>query len=211
MNGFNGVNCNEKFLDSNIFQNSTILSQKQSVTLVQVLNFSNTVNFSLIYQASRDGFGLNDFHSKCDGILNTLMIIKTTDSHVFGGFTSRDWSQVSGFQADANAFLFSLVNPFDISVKMNIVNFYSAIYNGQDYVNRFYNNILGFGSEFLLNDFSNKYKNYAWPTSTSNFEIPDFVNGDITRLINKATDFLTDQIEVYSVNIDRNFFFIYFS
>jgi len=50
-----------------------------------------------------------------------------SDSYVFGGFTTKDWSQVSGFQADSNAFIFSLINPFNRSVKMNIVENSSAI------------------------------------------------------------------------------------
>jgi len=204
LNGFTGINCNKKGYNSTIFQNSTFLTQEESVSLKQILNFTNSnTSFSLIYQASRDGFGLNDFHSKCDGILNTLMIIKTSDSYVFGGFTTKDWSQVSGFQADSNAFIFSLINPFNRSVKMNIVEDSSAIYSGQDYINRFYDRILGFGYEFLLNDYSNKYKNYAWPASDSFYQIPDFID-DISSLINKQTEFLADEIEVYAVNINRN-------
>jgi hypothetical protein len=89
--------------------------------------FPSDTKYTLIYQATKHGFLISDFHSKCDGILNTLMIIKTSDSYVFGGFTTKDWSQVSGFQADSNAFIFSLINPFNRSVKMNIVENSSAI------------------------------------------------------------------------------------
>jgi hypothetical protein len=213
VNGFTGINCNKKIFNSTIFKNSSILTQEQSLSLNQILNFTNSnTSFNLIYQATRDGFGLKDFHSKCDGILNTLMIIKTRDSYVFGGFTTKDWSQVSGFQEDSNAFIFSLINPFNRPVKMNIVENSSAIYSGQDYINRFYDGILGFGLEFLLNDYSNKYKNYAWPAADSLYQIPDFID-DITSLNNKQTEFLADEIELYTVNINRNYIFcsiIYF-
>ena len=139
------------------------------------------------------------------------MIIKTTDSYVFGGFTTKDWSRVSGFQADANAFIFSLINPFDRPVKMDIVEISSAIYNGQDYVNRFYDAILGFGYEFLINDYSNKYKNYAWPASDSFYQIPVFLdNKDISSLINKETEFLAEEIEVYAVDINCIYLFYFY-
>ena len=139
------------------------------------------------------------------------MIIKTTDSYVFGGFTTKDWSQVSGFQADSNAFTFSFINPFGQSVKMNVVQPEVALYSGQDYINRFYNGILGFGYDFLLNDYSNRYKNYAWPTFKSFFQIPEFVNGQVNKLINGASGFLASEIEVYAVDIDRiDIFFVLF-
>ena len=35
------------------------------------------VIFNLIYRASRDGSSLNDYHSKCDGKMNTICIIRT--------------------------------------------------------------------------------------------------------------------------------------
>jgi hypothetical protein len=202
VNGYSGANCAVKKLNSIIFQNSTILTQDQSVSFQQLLNFSSNPDFSLIYQASRDGFGLKDFHSKCDGVLNTLMVIKTIDSYVFGGFTTKDWSQVSGFQSDLDAFIFSLVNSFNRPVKMNIVETQFSIYNGQDYVNRFYDGILGFGFEFLLNEYSNKYNNYAWPASASMYEVPLFVNNDSSSFNNKKTEFLAAEIEVYTVNIN---------
>jgi len=60
LNGFTGINCNKKGYNSTIFQNSTFLTQEESVSLKQILNFTNSnTSFSLIYQASRDGFGLN--------------------------------------------------------------------------------------------------------------------------------------------------------
>lgn len=79
-NSYTGDSCNRKIFDSEIFQNSNILTQEQSVSLIQVLKPFANISFSLIYQASRDGFSLSDFHSKCDGTLNTLTIIKTTSS-----------------------------------------------------------------------------------------------------------------------------------
>ena len=63
-----------------------------------------------LYQATVDGDAASFFHSKCDGIPNTLVIIKSAGNRRFGGFTSKQWSSPNNYdyQFDKNAFLFSL-------------------------------------------------------------------------------------------------------
>ena len=77
----------------------------------------------LIYRGSRDGFSSQMFHSKCDRSLLTLTIIQTTDNHVFGGFTTRDWSQSrvkkNHYKRDPNAYLFSLRNKFRKPIRIH--------------------------------------------------------------------------------------------
>jgi hypothetical protein len=43
--------------------------------------------FSLLWRSGRDGFGADDFHSRCDGHANTLTVILDTTGNIFGGFT----------------------------------------------------------------------------------------------------------------------------
>jgi len=199
INSFTGDSCNRKLLDSVVFKNSNILTQEQSVSLLNILNLYPSTDFNLVYQATRDGFGLEDFHSKCDSILNTLMIIKTRDSYVFGGFTTKDWSQVSGFQADSNAFIFSLINPFNRPVKMNVINADNAIYQGPNLADYDYNEFIGFGeNDILLNDYSNYQTSYAW-SALSNFELPLFVNNNGSLLNGGKSNFVSSEIEVYSL------------
>ena len=63
-----------------------------------------------LYQATIDGDGAINFHSRCDNIPNTLVLIKSAGNRRFGGFTSIQWtSSTSGeWKDDPNAFLFSL-------------------------------------------------------------------------------------------------------
>jgi hypothetical protein len=42
--------------------------------------------FVLLWHGSRDGFGAQDFHGRCDGRANTLMLILDTNQNIFGGF-----------------------------------------------------------------------------------------------------------------------------
>jgi len=127
------------------------------------------------------------------------MIIKTRDSYVFGGFTTKDWSQVSGFQADSNAFIFSLINPFNRPVKMNVINADNAIYQGPNLADYDYNEFIGFGeNDILLNDYSNYQTSYAW-SALSNFELPLFVNNNGSLLNGGKSNFVSSEIEVYTL------------
>ena len=61
-----------------------------------------------LYQASIDGEVPSKFHTKCDNIPNTLIIIQSVGNRRFGGFTTQLWDTRSGYKDDKNAFLFSL-------------------------------------------------------------------------------------------------------
>ena len=69
----------------------------------------NIISYDLIYKASRDGDSSENFHSKCDNINNTLVIIKTLSSNIFGGFTTKTWNHAL-FVKDPFAFVFSINN-----------------------------------------------------------------------------------------------------
>ena len=72
--------------------------------------FSKDQKWDLKYRASRDGFKSTDFHSHCDGIANTLTVIKAKSGNIFGGFTEQKWHSRVKWVTDPNAFIFSLVN-----------------------------------------------------------------------------------------------------
>ena len=44
-----------------------------------------------LYQATVNGCEPANFHLKCDNILNTLILIKSSRNRRFGGFTSINW------------------------------------------------------------------------------------------------------------------------
>jgi hypothetical protein len=105
-------------------EHSTILSMFQVQTLLKLCNFDpNTCKFSLVYRASQDGFGADEFHAKCDGVAKTLTIIKVKGNvNVFGGYTEASWDSSNNFKEDHNAFIFSLVNRENKPVKIMIKN-----------------------------------------------------------------------------------------
>ncbi|KAJ5069699.1 hypothetical protein M0811_02276 [Anaeramoeba ignava] len=74
------------------------------------------------FSAKRDGFDSKDWHKTVDNKGKTLVIIKTKDNFIFGGFTQVGWTNdkskwrekdknaINGFIPDPNAFIFSLRN-----------------------------------------------------------------------------------------------------
>lgn len=66
--------------------------------------------WSLLYRASRDGWGASDFHRACDGRGPTVAIIRTTKGHLFGGHLSKSWHSRREWIHDPKASLFTLSN-----------------------------------------------------------------------------------------------------
>jgi len=102
-----------KFFVNYIFEKafeSTIMGPCLQNKLLELCEFSKDQKLELKYRASRDGFSSSDFHSHCDGIANTLTVIKANSGNIFGGFTEQKWHSRGGFVTDPNAFIFSLVN-----------------------------------------------------------------------------------------------------
>ena len=63
----------------------------------------------LLYRASRDG-DKNQFHSKCDGIENTVTFVKAKNGRKFGGFANKAFNSSEQWISDPNCFVFSLLH-----------------------------------------------------------------------------------------------------
>lgn len=63
-----------------------------------------------IYIASLDGDAASDFHSACDNMGPTVVIVESMSGAVFGGYTDVNWSSASGWfhKSSVNAFVFRL-------------------------------------------------------------------------------------------------------
>ena len=69
------------------------------------------VGYKLIYRASEHGGRAEDFHERCDDFEGTLIIIKTKEENMFGGYTKISWDPEEGEgeeKRDENAFVFSI-------------------------------------------------------------------------------------------------------
>ena len=50
-------------------------------------------NWKLIYRASEHGYTARSFHKYCDDVKGpTLIVIKSSEGWIFGGYTTQSWS-----------------------------------------------------------------------------------------------------------------------
>ena len=107
---------------------STILNNDMIQDLKQLCEIELD-KWTLVYRASRDGFKAENFHSTCDGISNTLTVIKSTNGNVFGGYTEQQWNLEGGTVTDPKAYLFSLINKKNKRFKVTCSNENAIICN----------------------------------------------------------------------------------
>ncbi|XP_021344860.1 uncharacterized protein LOC110444831 [Mizuhopecten yessoensis] len=72
------------------------------------IDLSTRHKFTLLYKISRDGCNPEIFHRYCDNRGPTVTILYNTDKSVYGGYTAFDWKSDTEYEADAQAFLFTL-------------------------------------------------------------------------------------------------------
>ncbi|KAJ5073213.1 pep-cterm sorting domain-containing protein [Anaeramoeba ignava] len=113
---------NSLIFKSRIRLDSEIIKEKEYIEKLK--EWINDDEFfykmKLGFSAKIDGFDCKNWHDKCDNKGKTLVIIKTEDNFIFGGFTrvgfirdkskwNNDYGDV-GWITDPNAFIFSLRN-----------------------------------------------------------------------------------------------------
>ena len=112
--------------------NKSVIMNENEYNLIRLAIKSRIGDFKglkKLYQATIDGDRAEDFHSKCDNILNTLVLIKSAANRRFGGFTSLIWSSPHSDEKrdDSCAFLFSLDKNKIYPYKKNKKNNYATV------------------------------------------------------------------------------------
>ena len=54
----------------------------------------------MIFSGKRDGMSSSNFHKKCDGVGDTLVLVKSKNGHSFGGFAHPPWSSKGSHTRD---------------------------------------------------------------------------------------------------------------
>ena len=124
--------------------------------------------------------------------MNTLTIIKTTSGYVFGGFVISSWKRYGSYIADDAAFIFSLLNPFNKPVKIEVTTsgyaIYSYYYSGPTFGN---------GHDFYIPD---NFNESTSRTSLNNsYKIPGSLNISSNLLLVGSSSFIVSELEVYQL------------
>ncbi|KAJ5075430.1 pep-cterm sorting domain-containing protein [Anaeramoeba ignava] len=204
-------NQNEKKL-LNIFSDSEIIKDIEYLKKLKEWINDNEF-FSKMkkgFSTKKDGFDCNKWHSICDNKGKTLIIIKTKENYIFGGFTqvgfttdkskwrNEDRKKVRGDIQDSNAFLFSLRNnkgnrkPEKFPIKQGQEQF--AIYYSLDRGPCFGRS----GGIWLNSDFSPFVTSCGYKYTNPKGIEPNS-NADQSYLAGSNNEWTVDEIETYFI------------
>ncbi len=164
---------------------SNILTNAQKILLLKECQFKFSM-FTLLYQATRDGFDPNEFHKRCDHIQSTICIIQTTEGYVFGGYAKSPWLSIGSYFYDDEAFLFSLDNTIGTSFKCSVKRPNRALVCMKS-------KGPSFGDFYVENTCGTMRK-------LSAFSLPDIFKNYNEKIFCGARKFEIEEIEVFFVN-----------
>jgi len=185
-------------MDSSILNNTDKFKE-----LMILCEFPVYQKWSLIYRASQNGFEGANFHANCDNKPNNLVVIKSDNGNIFGGYTEQSWaSEKNEWKNDPYSFIFSFVNLDEKPIKMNVkeptrsigcCKIHGPIFGGNVLNNKstecdiyIHNN-----SNLNKNSYSNLGNGYIHPDYTvESTEIKSFLAGSF--------NFTVAEIEVYT-------------
>ena len=98
---FNGTLI--KLDDSSIIKDNNLF-------IYDLNDLGENIKTELLFKKSKDGNSYDTFHKLCDNKGPTLILIKSSDGFIIGGYTPLDWDTKSSWKHDSKTFLFSLTN-----------------------------------------------------------------------------------------------------
>lgn len=114
------------------FDSETFSTREDKDKLLKVCRLDN--NFlDLAYRGTRDGFMAKDFHSRLDGVHNTIVAIKTDRNYVMGGYTEAAWSSITSHVTDEFAFLYIFKDRYGGYSYLRNINSERAIVNSESH------------------------------------------------------------------------------
>jgi hypothetical protein len=144
-------------------------------------------NFKIenIYNASRDGWETKKYRERVWNKGPTLIVLKTTEGAICGGYTSKNWDGSNKWTDDIDAFVFNMTHKYIPNDSQR------AIYT-LPYGFCFGNWILRVTSTTTLNK-HNEGRCYTGKDRGYDIE------GDVSPLTNQKNNFTCAQLEVYKV------------
>ena len=98
----------KKFATVELFSDCSLLAREEQT---QIMIWTEIIQpRKLLYKGTRDGFGASDFHRLCDRKGKTIVIVKSTNGYIFGGYSAIEWQSKGAHVFNQKCFLFSVKN-----------------------------------------------------------------------------------------------------
>ena len=109
-------------IEKNIIKHPGELEEISS-RVQRILNKKN-IKYKILFRSNIDGDTASAFHKKCDGIKNTLILIKASGNKRFGGFATETWDGNDVNKKDEKSFIFSIdkMKIYDVIEGQNAIN-----------------------------------------------------------------------------------------
>jgi len=90
---------------------------------------------SCVYKSSINGLTNTDFHTKCNSLSRSIVVIKAANGYIFGGIATNSWYDpyFGSYKSSTNAFLFNLYGNASAPIKWNITSSTYAMYTRSNY------------------------------------------------------------------------------
>ena len=98
------------YLSGIVFSDSLIINGNDIYieNIIKWINSEKKIKTKLLYRKSKDGDDYETFHRLCDKKGPTLILIKSKEGFIVGGYTPLNWDEHSGWIKDDQTFVFSL-------------------------------------------------------------------------------------------------------
>ncbi|KAJ5075852.1 hypothetical protein M0811_06714 [Anaeramoeba ignava] len=185
-----------------IFSDSEIITEKEYVNKLKEWINDDDFFYKMkkVFSAKRDGFNSQNWHKSVDGKGKTLVIIKTKDNFIFGGFTQIGFNGITKDIKDSNAFIFSLRNDKGDRKPEKF-----PIQKGQE-SNAIHSNLIygpyfgcGFESDFWLQSDLQP----GWSDFGHSYDLPNGIHQDTDEaqsyLAGSFNEWVVDELETYFI------------
>ena len=115
----------------------------------------------------------------------TLIILKTTQGAICGGYTSKNWDGIGKYTDDIDAFVFNMTQKYIPN------NHHNAIYT--------WSSGFGFGNGILLLTSASTLNNHNEGRCYTGKNRDYDIEGDVSPLTNQKNSFTCAELEVYKV------------
>ncbi len=180
--------------NTNYFKDSKIIKNNEDINFI-LSALKEKINFSsmkIIYQATIHGDTGRDFKLHCNNKGPTLVIIKSKNNEIFGGFTKCNWTNKNfDYGYDKDAFLYSITN----KKYFNVIIPEKAIINyDEGYAFACFGNQNNWDGIYIFDSFLSEPQCYCNPKNLTNIynltKKTDLCSDDLVKL---------EEMEVYQI------------